>query len=228
MNRTEPANKRNTLTLIVSMAMLAAIAVAADLLLRIPGIGGFLTYEPKDVILTIGGFLFGPIPGIIMSLLVCLIEMVTVSSTGVIGLLMNFLSSAVFVGVSSVIYQRKKTLQRAVIGLIAATFSMLAIMLLWNYIMTPIFMGVPREQVLKLFVPLLIPFNLLKASLNSALTLFLYKAVVTALRKAKLVPERPSNDNNKKTNTILIICISAVLAITLALVLLIFAGVINT
>ena len=219
---------KNNLNKLICMGMLTALAVAADIFLRLPGIGGFLTYEPKDVILTIGGFIFGPLAGIVMSLLVCLIEMVTVSTTGFIGLLMNFLSSAFFVGVSAVIYQRKKTLSRAVIGLISGAFSMLAIMLLWNYIMTPIYMGVPREKVLELFVPLLIPFNLLKAFLNAALTLFLYKAVVTALRKSRLLPERESNDGeNKKTNTILIVCISALLAVTFILVLLIFAGVIS-
>ena len=218
--------KKTNLTKLVSMGMLCALAIAADLLLRLPDIGGFLTYEPKDVILTIGGFIFGPVAGILMSLLVCLIEMVTVSTTGFIGLLMNFLASAMFVGVSAVIYQRRMTLQRAVLGLIAGSFSMLGIMLLWNYIMTPIFMGVPREEVLKLFVPLLIPFNLIKALLNSALTLFLYKGVVTALRKTRLIPERASNDTgNKRSNTIMIICISALLAVTMTLVLLIFAGV---
>ena len=219
---------KNNLNKLICMGMLTAIAVAADLFLRLPGIGGFLTYEPKDVILTIGGFIFGPLAGIVMSLVVCLVEMVTVSTTGFIGLLMNFLASAFFVGVSAVIYQRKKTLFRAVIGLISGAFSMLAIMLLWNYIMTPIYMGVPREEVLKLFVPLLIPFNLLKAFLNAALTLFLYKGVVTALRRSRLLPERESNDGeNKKTNTVLIVCISALLAVTFVLVLLIFAGVIN-
>ena len=213
---------------IISMGMLAALAVAADIFLRVPGIGGFLTYEPKDVILTIGGFIFGPIAGIVMSLAVCTIETFTVSTTGMIGLLMNFLSSAVFVGVSAVIYQRRKTLSRAVTGLIAGSFSMLVIMLLWNYIVTPLFMGVPRAEVLKLFLPLLIPFNLLKAFLNAALTLFLYKGVVTALRKTRLIPERESNDGaNKKSNTILIVGISAVLAVTLVLVLLIFAGILQ-
>ena len=210
---------------LLCMAMLTALAVAADVFLRIPGIGGFLTYEPKDVILTIGAFIFGPIAGVIMSLLVCLIEMVTVSTTGFIGLLMNFLASSVFVGISAVIYTRKKTLSRAIVGLIAGSLSMLVIMLLWNYIMTPIFMGVPREAVLEMFVPLLIPFNLLKAGLNSALILFLYKGVVTALRKSRLIPVRESNDGEKKkVNTILLICISAVLVITLVLVMLIFAG----
>ena len=224
---TKPSTKTN-LNKLICMGMLTALAVAADIFLRLPGIGGFLTYEPKDVILTIGGFIFGPLAGVVMSLVVCLVEMVTVSTTGFIGLLMNFLASAFFVGVSAVIYQRKKTLARAVIGLISGSFSMLAIMLLWNYIMTPIYMGVPREEVLKLFVPLLIPFNLLKAFLNAALTLFLYKGVVTALRRSRLLPERESNDGeNKKTNTVLIVCISALLAVTFVLVLLIFAGVIN-
>lgn len=225
---TNEKKKNSNLTKLLSMAMLTAIAIAADALIRLPNIGGFLTYEPKDVILTVGGFIFGPLAGILMSLLVCLIEMVTVSSTGFIGLLMNFLSSAMFVGVSAVIYQRKKTLPRAIIGLVSGTLSMLVIMLLWNYIITPVFMHVPREEVLKLFIPLLIPFNLIKASLNSALTLFLYKGVVTALRKTKLIPARETNDSaNKKSNTVLIICVSALLAVTLALVLLIFAGVLK-
>ena len=213
---------------VLCMAMLSALAVAADLFLRIPGIGGFLTYEPKDVILTIGAFIFGPVAGIAMSLIVCLVEMVTVSTTGFIGLLMNFLASGVFVGVSSLIYSRKKKLSRAILGLVAGTFSMLAIMLLWNYIMTPIYMGVPREAVLEMFLPLLIPFNLLKAALNSALILLLYKGVVTALRKSRLVPVRESNDDkNIKSNTAVIISISALLVVTLIFVMLIFAGVIS-
>ena len=208
------------------MALLTALAVAADLFLRIPGIGGFLTYEPKDVIITIGAFIFGPIAGILMSLVVSFVEMITVSSTGPIGLLMNFLSSATFVGVASVVYYRKKTMPRAIIGLIAAVLSMTAIMLLWNYIVTPMYMGVPREAVVEMIVPLLLPFNLLKASLNAALVLLLYKGVVTALRKSKLVPERESSSGNKRLNTVLVVVISAVAVITLLLVLLIFAKII--
>lgn len=209
---------------LASMAMLTALAVAADIFLRIGGIGGFLTYEPKDVVLTIGAFLFGPVAGLIMSLVVCLVEMITVSSTGPIGLLMNFLSSAVFVGVASVIYYRKKTMARAVMGLIAAVLSMTAVMLLWNYIVTPLYMGVPREQVVGMLLPLLLPFNLIKASLNAALVLLLYKGAATALRKSGLVPTRDSyQSSNKRLNTVLVVVISAVAAVTLLLVLLIFA-----
>ena len=219
-------NQSKKIKSLAAMALLTALAVAADLFLRIPGIGGFLTYEPKDVIITIGAFIFGPVAGILMSLAVSFVEMITVSSTGPIGLLMNFLSSATFVGVASVIYYRKKTMPRAIIGLCAAVLSMTAIMLLWNYIVTPMYMGVPRQAVLEMIVPLLLPFNLLKASLNAALVLLLYKGVVTALRKSKLVPERESSSGNKRLNTVLVVVISAVAVITLLLVLLIFAKII--
>lgn len=218
--------KSTNIKSLAAMAILAALAVAADIFLRIPGIGGFLTYEPKDVVLTIGAFIFGPIAGLIMSLVVCFVEMITVSSTGPIGLLMNFLSSGMFVGVASVIYFRKKTMSRAITGLISAIFAMTAIMLLWNYIVTPLYMGVSREMVLGMFVPLLIPFNLLKASLNAALVLLLYKGVVTALRKSGLVPTRESTAQNKRANTVLVVVISAVAVITLLLVMLIFAKII--
>ncbi len=213
--------------MICSLAMLTALALAVDFFIRLPNISGFLTYEPKDVILTIGAFIYGPIAGIAMSFIVCLVEMVTVSTTGPIGLLMNFLASATFVGVASVIYHRKKTMGRAIIGLVSGSLAMIGIMLLWNYIMTPIYMGVPREAVLDLFLPLLIPFNAIKAALNSAVVLLLYKGVVTALRKSKLIPQRESNDGeNKKVNTIILVIVSAVAVVTLLMVLLIFAKII--
>jgi len=210
---------------VVSMAMLCSLAIVADLFLRIPGIGGFLTYEPKDVILTIAAFIFGPVAGIVMSLVVCLTEMLTVSSTGIIGLLMNFISSAVFVGVSGFIYSRKRTLSRAIIGLCVASVAMTFVMLLWNYIITPVYMHVERSVVVGMILPLLLPFNLLKAGLNSTLAMFLYKGIVTALRKSKLIPESESEKTKKSVSTtVLIITTSAFLAVTLLLVILIFAG----
>ena len=212
---------------IVTLGMLTAIAIVADILLRIPNIGGFLTYEPKDIIITIAGFIFGPLYAVIMSLIVCLVEMITVSTTGFIGLAMNFLSSIAFVGVATLIYYKKKTLSRAIIALISGAVSMIIIMLLWNYILTPVFMGVPREAVLDMMLPLLLPFNALKAGLNGAIVLLLYKPIVTALRKTGLIAERQSNDSsNKKRNTLVIVLVSLVLVVAFTLILLIFAGII--
>ena len=58
----------------VLMAMLAAMAYIAVALIRIPAVL-FLKYEPKDVIITIGGFLLGPIAAFVVSLVVSLVEM---------------------------------------------------------------------------------------------------------------------------------------------------------
>ena len=208
------------------MAMLTALAIVADFFLRVK-VGSFLTYEPKDVVITIAAFIYNPVVGLIISLVVCLVEMVTISDTGFIGLLMNFLASAMFVGVSSVIYYRKKTLPRAIIGLLAGSAAMIAVMLLWNYIITPIYMQIPREMVVKMMPTLLLPFNAIKAGLNAALVLFLYKGVVTALRKSKLLPTRESNDSeNKRSNTIIMVVISALAVATMILILLIFAKII--
>ena len=221
------SQSKTNLKTLVTMAVLTALAIAADIFLRLPNIGGFLTYEPKDVILTISAFIFGPVQGILMSLIVCLVEMVTISTTGLIGLLMNFLASASFIGISSLIYYKKKTLSHAIIGLVSGSLTMIVIMLLWNYIITPVFMNVPRDTVVKMILPLLLPFNAIKAALNSALILFLYKPVVTALRMSKLISSRPSNDNaeNKKVNTALIVILSLILTVTFTFILLIFAGI---
>ena len=73
-------NKSFTPKQMVMLALLAAIAYLMVTFIRIPVVM-FLKYEPKDVIITIGGFLFGPMASFVVSLLVSLIEMVTISDT---------------------------------------------------------------------------------------------------------------------------------------------------
>ena len=76
----------------VLLAMLAAVAYMMVTLIRVPVVL-FLKYEPKDVIITIGGFLLGPMAAFTTSLLVSLLEMVTISETGPIGTIMNLIST---------------------------------------------------------------------------------------------------------------------------------------
>ena len=183
----------------VMLALLAAIAYMMVTLIRIPVVL-FLKYEPKDVIITIGGFLFGPMASFTVSLLVSLLEMVTISETGPIGALMNLLSTCTFACTAAMIYKKKHTLSGAILALIGGTVLMTIAMILWNWLITPIYMGYPREVVAGMLVPVFLPFNLLKAGLNSAFVLFLYKPLVTALRKTGLVAskEQPGGSNNKK------------------------------
>lgn len=172
---------------ITSLAMLAAIAYIVMVVGRIPVVL-FLKYDPKDVIITLGGFMFGPVSAFIISAVVSFVEMITVSDTGIIGLIMNIVSTCSFACLAAYIYKKHHTLKGAVIGLVISCLAMTGVMVIWNYFLTPIYMGYPREAVAALLVPAIIPFNLLKGTLNGALTVALYKPVVNSLRKANLVP----------------------------------------
>ena len=76
-------NRSEKLRKLILLAMLAAMAYIMVSLIRIPVVL-FLKYEPKDVIVTIGGFLLGPMTAFLASLVVSLVEMVTISDTGII------------------------------------------------------------------------------------------------------------------------------------------------
>lgn len=189
-NSLRKSNRMDTKKLVV-LAMMTAIAYVAVFIFRIPVVL-FLKYEPKDVIITIGGFLFGPLASMLMSAVVSLVEMVTISGTGPIGALMNFLSTVSFACTASFVYKKIHTLKGAVIGLVTGSVVMVAVMLAWNYLISPIYMGVPREQIAGLLLPSFLPFNLLKAVLNSAITMLLYKPLSNVMRKAHVLPETAS------------------------------------
>ena len=182
---------------LVLLAMLAAMAYVIVSFIRIPVIL-FLKYEPKDVIITIGGFLLGPMASFITSLVVSFLEMVTVSETGPIGCLMNLISTCAFSCTAALIYKRKHTLKGAVVGLTAGWFFMVIAMLLWNWLITPLYMGVDRNTVETMLVPVFLPFNLLKGGLNSAMILLLYKPLVTALRRTGLVEMHAAKSGSTK------------------------------
>jgi riboflavin transporter FmnP len=114
--------------------------------------------------------------------------MVTVSSTGPIGLLMIVLSTAAFALPPSLMYRRERTLKNAALGLGLGVALMTAMMLAWNYIVTPMYMGVPRQVVAGMLLPTFLPFNLVKGSLNAGITMLLYKPLSSALRRAGMLP----------------------------------------
>lgn len=179
----KPSNTKKLTTL----AMLAALAYLIMVVGRIPMVL-FLSYDPKDVIIAIGGFLFGPLEAFAISFVVSLIEMFTVSDTGIIGAVMNLVSTCSFACTAAIIYKKNHTLKGAIIGLLCGVVAMVVVMLLWNYLLTPIYMGYPREAVAAMLPTTFLPFNLIKGGLNAAITMLLYKPVVTTLRKAGLAP----------------------------------------
>ncbi len=217
MNSMDQKTKRLTM-----IGMLSAIAFAVMVVGRVP-IVLFLKYDPKDVVIVIGGFIFGPLSAFFISLIVSLIEMVTVSEDGIIGFIMNVLATCAFACTASVIYKKDHTLKGAIIGLICGVLLMTGVMLLWNYLITPIYLGYPREAVVELLIPAFLPFNLLKGGINAALTLILYKHVVNTLRKAKLIEE--SRCAPVKVNSTGIVLVSLFVIATGVLLALVLKGV---
>lgn len=227
---------------IVVMALFCAMAYVTCFFLRISGIGGFLSFEIKDTIIALAAMLFGPVAGVAISFVVALMEMISFSSTGPIGALMNFVSSAVFSACAGAVYIYcpviKKRISGAILGLATAVIAMTAVMIPMNIIFTPIYQNVPVEVVEGLILPLLMPFNAIKATLNASLIMMLYKPISTLLKRAKVTdvaPHAPIDGEAVQSNgyrfgkkSILIIILAiAVAALCITLFLTVFGGEIN-
>lgn len=215
--------KHKNLKKLTTIALLCALSYMAVLLIRIPAVL-FLKYEPKDVIITIGGLIYGPLTAFIITVVVSLIEMVTISTTGIIGFVMNVISSAAFACTSSFIYKKSRNKRGAYIGLACGTVVTVAVMMLWNYLLTPLYMeGTTREQITSMLLPVFFPFNLFKGIMNMGITLLLYKPVVTALRRAKIISSQSNDETEmKKMINPTTVVISLVLIASAVLIILFF------
>ena len=84
----------NTKTRKITMiAMLCAITYVIMAVGRVPVIL-FLKYDPSDVIVTLGGLIWGPMTSCIVSVTVAVSEMIPVSVRGILGC--NMYASGVF------------------------------------------------------------------------------------------------------------------------------------
>jgi len=182
---------------LTAAAVFSALAFGISLLCNVipvclvPGLP-FLHYDAKDVLITLCGFIYGPVYALAVSLVASVLEF-TISSTGVIGMIMNFLSSAVFACTASLIYKYIKNIKGAILGLFASVVLTTAFMLGWNYLISPYYMGVSREAISAMLLPGFLPFNLLKSGINMGICLLVYKPVITTLRMAGFVERKGEN-----------------------------------
>lgn len=223
---TERVRSASRVRTMVSLAMLSAIAYVVMYLSKLlPQVIGFLQFDLKDTVICIGGFIFGPLAAAAVSVVVALIEMFTVSETGPIGMIMNVLATCSFCCTASFIYKKKHTMAGAVIGLAAGTAVLAAVMVLWNWLITPLYMTwVSREEIAAMLVPIFLPFNLIKGGMNMAVTLLLYKPVVGALRAAHLVAPSSSGQRGKLNVGFLVFALA--LLATFVVLMLVLAGII--
>ena len=131
---------------IAATGMLCALTYVVMAVGRVPVVL-FLKYDPSDIVVTLGGLIWGPMTAFTVSAVVAVIEMLTVSDTGILGCIMNVVQTVSFACTAALIYRRRRTLGGAVAGLLTGCAAMVAVMMLWNYFLTPLYMGYPREAV---------------------------------------------------------------------------------
>ncbi len=202
-------------------AMFCAIAYVLTLIGQlVPQVAGFLSYDPKDVAVVIIGFILGPLASVFVSVIVSFIEMISISGTGPIGFLMNVLSTCAFAVPAAIVYKKYHSQKGAIFGLAIGVVAMAACMILWNYIVTPMYMQVPRPVVAGMLLPVFLPFNLVKGAINALLTMLVYKPVVGSLRAAKLIDQGPSGKGKLKPGylivTLVLLAVFVVLFLKLA------------
>ncbi len=181
----------------------------------------FLTFDFKDAVLSVVAFMFGPVYGVCASAIVAFMEFITVSDTGVYGLIMNFLASATFTLVCGTVYKFRRSFSGAILSVIFAAISVTVVMLLANLFITPYYMGVGRGAVAAMIPTLLLPFNLCKTFINAAVSLLIYKPLTLGLKKTGLLVSSDAEKNsfNKKS---LIVTICSLIVILVVILILIF------
>ena len=210
--------EKNDVKKITVTALFCALAFLMTFIFRFKV--GFLTFDMKDAILSVISLLYGPIYGIASAGVVAVLELLSVSDTGLYGLIMNFLSSATFALACGSVYKYKRSFSGAIIAVSVSVVSVTAVMMVANIFITPYYMGVGTADVLALIPTMLLPFNLCKAIINATSLLIIYKPITNALKKTKLVAASQTSYKFSKKSALLVVI--SLLILILAVLFIIF------
>jgi riboflavin transporter FmnP len=206
------SKKRNTIhhnkpsrtrVLALTGVMAAISAILMQFQLSIPIMPNFLKLDISDFPALIAGYAYGPMAGI----WVCLVKNVihiTMTTTGGVGELSNFILGVCFVIPSALIYRIfKKTRKSAFIGAIVGTLFMSVAGVFSNYyIVYPLYysvMGLSTETIMHMYQAKLpsvqdlwqalaifnFPLTVAKGTICTAITFLLYKYISPVLHGRK-------------------------------------------
>ncbi|MBO5321017.1 MAG: ECF transporter S component [Clostridia bacterium] len=208
--------QKNNVKKISVTALFCAIAFLMTFVFRFKV--GFLTFDLKDAVISVISLLYGPIYGVASAGVVAVLELLSVSDTGLYGLIMNFISSATFAIACGSVYKFKRSFSGAIIAVVVSVISVTAIMMVANIFITPYYMGVETAEIIALIPTMLFPFNLCKSIVNAASLLIIYKPITNALKKTGLVVANKTNYKFSKKSVILFVVSLAVLALAVCFI----------
>jgi len=160
----------------------------------------FLKLDLSDLPALLGGFALGPVAGITIEFIKNLLNiLIKGSDTGGVGELSNFIVGIAYVVPASLIYQRWKNRKCAILGMLAGIAAMTVVACLSNYyLIIPLYQKMmPLEAIIEMaamanknivdvrtyIIFAVIPFNIVKASILSVVTLLIYKKLSPVLHK---------------------------------------------
>ncbi len=169
---------------LVTMALLCAIGVLLSFIEfpLLPGVT-WLKYDASAMPAMVCGFAYGPAGGLAVGVVGAVLHGILMADFS--GAVMNILVVIGFVAPAALIYKRLHTFRGALLGLAVGILGVILMAIVGNLIITPAWLGVPLDAVIAMIVPVLIPFNLAKATLNAVLTLIVYKAISNLITPQK-------------------------------------------
>lgn len=174
---------------ITTMGALAALGLVLMITITFPIIPAapYLKYEPADVAILMASLIFGPFEGIIVTFIISIIEAGTIAASDhIVGFFMHFLASGTLALVVGLIYKRFPSIKGLIISLIFGSLSMTAMMVLANLVITPIYYHMAVGDVIKMLVPIIIPFNIIKSVGNSFLTFVIFASISKFIKRLNL------------------------------------------
>lgn len=179
-------------------AMLSAVAFILMFLdFAVPFMPSFIKMDLSELPALIGSFAMGPVCGVIICLIKNLLHL-TITTTGGVGELSNFILGVAFVLPAGLIYKRKKSRKSALWGSLLGAVVMGVISIISNYYLVyPVYYNfMPQEAVLaayQLIVPSMknimeslvcfnMPFTVIKGLFSVIITFLIYKPISPILK----------------------------------------------
>lgn len=180
---------RNTAFLAYS-ALMTAIAILLNYFPEIPiplPFAPWLKLDFSFVPMLLLGFTLGPTAAV-MSLLASNAVHLLSANTGGVGQLANVLIGLSFLMPPSIMYRRRRTMKTAVIGTIIGILGMVVVGLLSNqFILIPALLGdkAATFPMMDYLIQAIVPFNLIKGTVNALITFLLYKRLSHLLKEVE-------------------------------------------
>ena len=195
-------NKKNKTRNMVSIAMLAAVAVVLMLFeFPLPFLPPFYKIDASELPVIIGAFAMGPWAGVLIELLKVLLNLLLDgTTTAFVGEFANFLIGCSYVVPASLVYYYRKSKKNAVLGLMLGTLTCAVVGCLLNaYLLLPAYskafkmdiealiaMGTAANKAINSMFTFVLfataPLNILKCGLVSVITMLIYKPISRILK----------------------------------------------